>query len=85
VAPALCRASFNVLQLKLGTKTILERVSAEFHAGELTILLGPNGTGKSSLLKVLTQELPIKGELFFDDRPVQQWSPRTLPTTFFSE
>lgn len=70
--------SFKDLQLNLGHKTILEQVSAEFHAGELTILLGPNGTGKSSLLKVLTQELPIKGEVFFDDKPVQQWPSRTL-------
>ena len=70
--------SFTDLQLKLGNKTILEQVSADFHAGALTILLGPNGTGKSSLLKVLTQELPIKGEVFFDDKPVQQWSSRTL-------
>lgn len=70
--------SFKNLQLKLGDKTILESVSAEFNAGQLTILLGPNGTGKSSLLKVLTQELPIKGEVFFDDKPLQQWSSRTL-------
>ena len=69
---------FKELQLNLGNKTILQRVSADFHAGQLTILLGPNGTGKSSLLKVLTQELPIKGEVFFDDKPVQQWSSRTL-------
>jgi len=73
-----CAFNFNDLHLKLGPKTILEGVSAAFNAGELTILLGPNGTGKSSLLKVLTQELPIQGEVYFDGMAVQQWSSRTL-------
>jgi len=70
--------SVKHLQLTLGNKTILQDVSAQFNYGQLTILLGPNGTGKSSLLKVLTQELPLQGEVLFDNKPVQQWPNRAL-------
>jgi len=70
--------SFKNLQLKLGDKIILRDVCAQFNYGELTILLGPNGTGKSSLLKVITQELPIQGEVFFNEKPVQEWPPSAL-------
>lgn len=69
---------FQKLKLTLGDKPILDKVSAQFNYGQLTILLGPNGTGKSSLLKVLTQELPMQGEVFFDDKPIQQWPNRAL-------
>jgi len=66
------------LQLKLGDKTILRDVCTQFNYGELTILLGPNGTGKSSLLKVITQELPMQGEVFFNQKSAQKWEPCTL-------
>lgn len=73
-----CAFCFKNLQLKLGKKIILDDLSAQFNRAELTILLGPNGTGKSSLLKVLTQELALNGEVFFDDIAVQKWPTKKL-------
>lgn len=70
--------SVKNIYLKLGDKTILDDVSAQFNYGELTILLGPNGTGKSSLLKVITQELPMRGDVFFHGKSIQKWPSRAL-------
>lgn len=64
----------NNLNLILGKKTILDDVSTQFCTGELCILLGPNGTGKSSLLKMLTQEYPIDGEVCFFEHDAKQWA-----------
>ncbi|EAZ80992.1 ABC transporter ATP-binding protein [Algoriphagus machipongonensis] len=45
-------------------KLILEGLDFELNAGELTCLLGPNGVGKSTLIKGILGDLPAwKGEL----------------------
>ncbi len=70
--------SLKNLHLKLGGKTILDDVSVDFHASELTILLGPNGTGKSSLLKLITKEWPLKGKVSYFDIDSDSWKASTL-------
>lgn len=69
---------FEELHLTLGNKSILSNLSGQFNYANLTVLLGPNGTGKSSLLKVITQELANSGKLFLDQRPIQQWSSQSI-------
>ncbi|MCK6264187.1 heme ABC transporter ATP-binding protein [Vibrio sp. ZSDE26] len=66
------------LSLTLGNKVILDKVSTHISAGELTILLGPNGTGKSSLLKMITGEYPTQGNIRFFDKAANQWAPKQL-------
>lgn len=41
----------------LPTKTILNPVTATFHAGQLNIIMGPSGSGKTSLLNAMAQRL----------------------------
>jgi branched-chain amino acid transport system ATP-binding protein len=49
---------------------ILRGVSVEAHRGHVRCVLGPNGTGKSTLLKVLFGFLPAReGEIAFDGKP----------------
>ncbi|WP_413113604.1 heme ABC transporter ATP-binding protein [Thaumasiovibrio sp. DFM-14] len=69
---------FNNLNLTLGTKTILENVSSNIKAGEFTILLGPNGTGKSSLLKLISREWKTKGEVAYFEKSLKDWKPSQL-------
>lgn len=68
----------NNLSLTLGNKVILDNVSTHFNSGELTILLGPNGTGKSSLLKLITGEYPTQGSIEFFNQNTTLWSPKVL-------
>jgi ATPase subunit of ABC transporter with duplicated ATPase domains len=56
-----------------GIETILEKVSFVLNAGECLALVGPNGCGKTILLRVITgQEKPDAGSVSFDppDHPV---------------
>ncbi|TKF32482.1 heme ABC transporter ATP-binding protein [Enterovibrio norvegicus] len=64
--------------LTLGNKVLLNDFSTTINGGELTIILGPNGTGKSSLLKLFSQEWPCNGELSFYGKSVNAWKPADL-------
>src|ERR1700734_641609 len=55
----------------------LNRVSLEFHPGEIHVLLGENGAGKSTLLGLLAgMQQPDSGEIAIDGKPVLIDSPR---------
>jgi ATP-binding cassette subfamily F protein 3 len=52
------------LTLRLGDRTLFERLDLHVRAGERIALTGPNGAGKSSLLKVITGQLqPTSGSV----------------------
>ena len=49
-----------------GVKTVAEDISGSILSGQLTCLLGPNGVGKSTLLRTLSAFQPkISGEVLF--------------------
>ena len=73
-----CAIRVGNLNLKLGNKLILDDLSVSFQTGQLTILLGPNGTGKSSLLKVISGELDAGGEIEYFDCPAENWKPADI-------
>jgi ABC-type glutathione transport system ATPase component len=49
------------LQAGYGRSTVLQQVAFRLHAGERLGLLGPSGTGKSTLLLALLGLLPLRG------------------------
>ena len=54
------------IDLSYGTQVLLDKVSYSLQEGERICLLGRNGVGKSTLLKILTSELSADdGELHF--------------------
>src|SRR3990170_1168362 len=54
-----------------GTKTVLQNVNLQIHEGEILALLGPNGSGKTTILKILAFiENPTSGEVQFQGETV---------------
>lgn len=59
------------ITLGYGRRILLERVSARFEAGQLTALIGRNGTGKSTLLRAMAGlERPLGGEISICGEPI---------------
>ncbi len=62
------------ISFSFGSRLILDRVSLHVPNGERAFLIGPNGVGKSTLLRVLTGELtPDSGRIV--SGPVPQHVP----------
>ena len=52
-------------------KEVLSDISFALHGGEMTVLLGANGTGKTSLLRTVVGEVPYAGRIMLDGAPLQ--------------
>ena len=60
-----------------GSVIALHDVSLQVHAGEVTCVLGDNGAGKSSLIKMLSGVFqPDEGEILVDGKPIRFSGPR---------
>jgi urea transport system ATP-binding protein len=59
-----------------GGSHILRDVGFEARRGEVTVILGRNGVGKTTLLKSLMGLVPIRsGTIELDGQPIQRWTP----------
>jgi urea transport system ATP-binding protein len=59
-----------------GGSHILRDVSLQARPGEVTVVLGRNGVGKTTLLKSLMGLVPVKtGTIPFEGRPIQRMTP----------
>ncbi|WCN38329.1 ABC transporter ATP-binding protein [Aneurinibacillus uraniidurans] len=69
----------NEISLTLGSRQILDGISLEVKRDEILGVLGPNGCGKSTLVKVLSRLLvPNKGEIHLDGQPLTSYSSKQL-------
>ncbi len=65
--------AFDGLSLSLGGAEVLSIPELEIEEGEVLALLGPNGSGKTSLLKILAALLaPSEGRVSFCGSPLGQ-------------
>lgn len=66
------------LQVGYGSgRRILHDIDVLIPDGELTVIVGPNACGKSTLLKTLARMLPPeRGEVLLDGRPIRSYQPK---------
>jgi len=56
---------------KFGKLEVLNDVSLTFNKGECIALIGPNGCGKTTLIKsILGMVIPTKGDILFDEKSI---------------
>lgn len=62
------------VQVRAGSKCLLNVKRIEAPIGKVTAILGPNGAGKSTALKALSGEkAPCAGQALLDDTPLTKW------------
>lgn len=54
-------------------KPLIEQESLEIYQGKTTLLTGKNGTGKSTLFKVLTKMLPYNGSITYLNKEINKY------------
>lgn len=68
----------NMLSVQLGQRTVLHGVSLEIAPGELVLLAGRNGAGKSTILRCMVGALqPDAGSAQLGGKPLASWDPRS--------
>jgi phospholipid/cholesterol/gamma-HCH transport system ATP-binding protein len=78
-APPAPAVRLDRVRVDRGGRTILEDVSFAVPRGSITAILGPSGTGKSTLLAAITGELaPVTGTVELLGRPVPTRDARAL-------
>ncbi len=60
-------------------RELYRHVNLTFHKGEITAIRGANGTGKSTLISLLLQNLrPLEGNVYINDEPAMCYSHESL-------
>ncbi len=68
--------NLNQVSYQVSDKAILKDISLSIEAGERVTLVGPSGSGKSSLLKILSSLItPTSGDIFFEGQSLQTLNP----------
>jgi len=71
---------FQNVSFSRGPRLLLDRMSFGIEKQEMVALLGPNGVGKTTMLKIATRlSQPSSGNVLLQGRPLAAWSRRELP------
>ena len=63
------------LVFRRGSRVIFDGVDMDFHRGRITAIMGPSGTGKTTLLKLIGAQLqPAAGTIMVDGRDIHALS-----------
>ena len=62
-----------------GPRIIIEGLDIDIPEGELTVIVGPNACGKSTLLRALARMLPVTvGTVELDGKPIGRQNPKAV-------
>ena len=71
--------SFKNLTIKYGEKIVVKDVNIDIPKGKIVCLVGKNGSGKSSILKTLTNTVKMKsGQILLDDKDIKTYDRKDL-------
>lgn len=77
------RLAWDDVHVRLGDRDVLRGVSADLHAREVVALLGPNGSGKTTMFRTAMRLLePGRGSLRIDGMPMGVRTTADLARTF---
>lgn len=66
--------AFDNVSFGYGEKSVLQNVSFTIPKGKLTMLVGPNGSGKTTIFKLIERfYTPTSGEIRFGDTPAEDF------------
>ena len=73
------------ISLKFGVQHVLSDINLNVDKNEIVIMLGSNGSGKSSLLKLIDRRYALqKGSLTIDDIAIEKYSQKNLAQTIIT-
>lgn len=71
---------FREVCFSRGSRLLLDRLTFGIETQEMVALLGPNGVGKTTMLKLISRMLqPASGSILLEGKPLEQWPRRELP------
>jgi len=71
--------SIRNLRFSRGSRKIFTDISLDIRRGKITAIMGPSGTGKTTLLKLIGGQLrPEQGSIIFDQDNIHQLSRKAL-------
>ena len=71
--------TLDKLNFKVAGGAILHDINAELSSGEITAIVGSNGSGKSSLLNLMIgSSRPTTGDVFLQNKSLYSWSKKAL-------
>ena len=64
------------LSIAFPERVVIRDLSFTIPSGELAVLIGPSGTGKTTILRAITGQVPLSsGQILINDRDVTRTSP----------
>ncbi len=74
---------FDKVSKKFGNKILLDNISFKLNRGEITTLIGQNGTGKTTIAKIiLGLQKYDKGKIYYKKKLKMSYAPQVLDFSF---
>jgi iron complex transport system ATP-binding protein len=71
---------FRHVSFSRGSRVLLNRLCFSIERQEMVALLGPNGVGKTTMLKLTSRLLrPSSGSILLEGKPLENWPRREVP------